>query len=86
MGLAGFGGLPILDKGADGGCTANKPCPVCHGDCDSDNDCTGDYKCFQRTEKKTVVPGCADSGYVKSTSDHDYCYNPADAALCALGA
>jgi hypothetical protein len=30
----------------------------CEGDCDSDNDCLGNLRCFQREGKQHIVPGC----------------------------
>ena len=41
----------IIDKAKcdankeDSCCTADKPCGVGEGDCDSDDDCSGDLKC-----------------------------------------
>jgi hypothetical protein len=74
----GTGGQKVVDKGANG-CSSSKQCNKCEGDCDKDSDCKSGLKCFQRTSSKEVVPGCASKGYVKSSSDHDYCYDPADA-------
>lgn len=48
-------------------------CGICEGDCDSDDQCAGDLKCFQR-EGGQDVPGC--SGGRESTSKTDYCYDP----------
>ena len=63
-----------MDKGASG-CTSSNRCSACEGDCDSDSDCRPGLKCFQRRQSSDVVPGCATTGYVKTTSDHDYCYS-----------
>ena len=41
----------------------------CEGDCDSDSDCAGDLKCFQRSGTEPV-PGCKGTGRTGS----DYCY------------
>jgi hypothetical protein len=42
---------------------------MCEGDCDSDNDCSGNLTCFQRFDGYTPVPGCNGLGvYVM-----DYC-------------
>ncbi|CAE8698862.1 unnamed protein product, partial [Polarella glacialis] len=41
---------------------------VCEGDCDSDDDCQGSLKCFQR-DKYEKIPGCKGSG----KSGWDYC-------------
>ena len=64
----------VVDKGVDG-CNSS-PCGECEGDCDHDSQCKGDLRCFQRTSSTQTVPGCENIGYVKSTGDHDYCYNP----------
>ena len=50
-------------------CSAKKPCDACQGECDIDNDCKGDLKCFQRTGSEKI-PGCFGSG----TAGSDYCY------------
>jgi hypothetical protein len=44
----------------DPDCTEDSPCGVCEGDCDSDNQCTGDLVCFQRQgqTRDSTVPGC----------------------------
>jgi V8-like Glu-specific endopeptidase len=44
---------------------------LCEGDCDSDANCSGNLKCFQRSGY-TTVPGCNGSG----RRDFDYCINP----------
>ena len=77
---------PIVDRGWDG-CSAANPCPKCAGDCDTDDDCTGDLKCFLR-DMGSIVPGCATVG-LKATREeeqdynllpglHDYCYDSDD--------
>ena len=48
-------------------------CDECKGDCDRDDDCNGDLKCFQR-DGHTKVPGCAQGG-TGDTSSTDYCYD-----------
>ena len=63
----------IVNKGGSG-CTGLKPCGKCQGDCDTDAECVGDLKCYQRTSSSDVVPGCSTGGYVKTQKDHDYCY------------
>ena len=45
----------------------------CWGDCDYDDDCVGDLKCWHRSEGEGIPPGC--SGEVHEPS-HDYCYDP----------
>ena len=53
--------LAITDKGPDG-CTSSNQCGRCEGNCDNDNDCTGDLTCYQRTRSTAVVPGCSSTG------------------------
>ena len=60
------------------------PMSACEGDCDNDADCTGSLKCFQREATSDVVPGCASAGYVKSSSDHDYCYDETHETTTAI--
>ena len=67
--------LPVVNKGASG-CTSSKQCAACQGDCDEDSHCASGLKCVQRTSSSQTVPGCAATGYVATTSDHDHCYNP----------
>lgn len=64
--------LTIKNKGWTG-CTSSSPCPACEGDCDSDSDCAGHLKCFQRNGNGQGVPGCSASGLA---NDYDYCYDP----------
>ena len=45
------------------------PLTECEGDCDNDNQCEGDLKCFQRSGFE-AVPGCSGQGL----SGKDYCY------------
>merc|ERR1711865_161499 len=79
--VAPTGTTAVNDMGASG-CTSSNKCGQCEGDCDSDADCRTGLMCFQRTSSSQTVPGCQGSGYVKSSSDHDYCYSepPADTA------
>jgi len=67
-------GFRLKDKGGTG-CTPNKPCAVCEGDCDKDADCKPGLKCFQRSSSKNQVPGCAKGG-TGDVPTHDYCYKP----------
>jgi hypothetical protein len=69
-GLADLGGT---------GCTPSAPCAVCQGDCDSDNDCTGDLRCFQRSHGE-AIPGCVDNG--GQPAIYDYCYSVACPTAC----
>ena len=55
----------------DNGSPSNAfPLQACQGDCDSDSDCAGSLKCFQRDDTEEV-PGCIGKGQKKS----DYCYD-----------
>ena len=67
--------MEIVDKGADG-CKSNKKCGLCTGDCDTDADCNDGLKCYQRLKGEDTVPGCKPSGFVTSSSPHDYCSSP----------
>ena len=62
----------LKNKGGSG-CTANKPCLECEGDCDADSHCAGDLKCFQRSSSYSVPTGCK-SGGLGDVGTHDYCY------------
>merc|ERR1712166_685113 len=79
--VAPTGTTAVNDMGASG-CTSSNKCGQCEGDIHSDADCRTGLMCFQRTSSSQTVPGCQGSGYVKSSSDHDYCYSepPADTA------
>lgn len=48
-------------------------CSLCEGDCDSDDQCKGPYKCLRRNPGQSV-PGC--SGGNNDDSDSGYCYDP----------
>jgi len=54
---------------------------ACQGDCDDDDDCSGNLRCFDRYDSDNTqddpVPGCA-SPYpgVEGISGMDYCYDP----------
>mmetsp|Transcript_9057 Transcript_9057/g.18200 ORF Transcript_9057/g.18200 Transcript_9057/m.18200 type:complete len:840 (+) Transcript_9057:96-2615(+) len=47
------------------------PLGLCQGDCDHDDECEEDLRCFQR-DGTEQVPGCGDSS---SRSGSDFCYN-----------
>lgn len=55
-------------------CTSNNPCSVCVGDCNFDNDCEGNLKCFHGTSRQdmTATPGCLHV----VVPGLDYCYDP----------
>jgi len=54
----------------------------CQGDCDRDDDCEDDLKCFQRRKgfwpfpdnRQEEVPGCIGLGL----AGKDYCYDPSN--------
>jgi hypothetical protein len=52
-------------------------CKKCQGDCDSDSECEGGLKCFQR-DGREEVPGCSGSTD-HDLSGRDFCYDPNDA-------
>ncbi|CAB9508153.1 receptor-like protein kinase [Seminavis robusta] len=56
------------------GCTEDKPCLQCQGDCDNDLQCYGPLRCYQRQAEnaRENVPGCLGWGI----SEADYCYLP----------
>ena len=59
-----------------GGCTFDKKCDVCTGDCDDDSECVGDLICFHRSAgDEGVVPGCSWGDNVDDikTSEVDFC-------------
>ena len=45
-------------------------CNLCEGDCDSDSDCNGSLRCYQRNTNESV-PGCTGNPY----GAWDYCYD-----------
>jgi len=49
---------------------ARYPLQACEGDCDSDDDCAGDLKCFKR-KSAPLVPGCSGTPRLNI----DYCYD-----------
>jgi hypothetical protein len=58
------------------GCTPENPCGVGEGDCDSDNDCFGELKCFQK-ESDASIPGIdTESLLAVGIPAHDWCYDP----------
>lgn len=61
-----------------GGCASGNtwhPCGLCHGDCDNDNECDGDLRCFRRFDMEKVM-GC-DAGGDGDVSNVDFCFDPA---------
>ena len=58
-----------------GQCSPNKKCNICEGDCDSDDDCKGEFVCFKRRKNSfRKVPGCR--GGRSDESGTDYCVDP----------
>ena len=66
------------------GCTSSSPCTSCEGDCDTDNDCAGALKCFQRDASSSLVPGCQ-AGGTGDVSSYDYCYSTDSGISSASG-
>ena len=64
--------IAIVNKGGSG-CTNSAKCNKCEGDCDTDNDCVGSLKCFQRGNSETV-PGCSVGG----PYNYSFCYSTTD--------
>jgi hypothetical protein len=78
---------PTLQNLGGNGCSGywGYPCSKCQGDCDSDSDCVGNLKCFQRSYGE-AIPGCTDPGgpsgshcsrgspCLSGPGDYDYCY------------
>lgn len=64
----------LVYKGGSG-CTPSSPCDKCEGDCDSDADCKGTFKCYQRSYSTNPVPGC-EVGGSGDRGSIDYCYEP----------
>ena len=56
----------------------NPPTPMehCTGDCDRDDDCSGEMICFQRSGA-SPVPGCESSDGIPAIAD--FCAYPSDA-------
>jgi len=64
--------IPLTNEGNP---TAHCDCLAeCAGDCDYDDDCIGDLRCYQRSSGERIPPGCVG---VSWTPDRDYCYDPA---------
>lgn len=74
--------IPLDDLGANG-CSAESPCSMCVGDCDSDAECADGLSCFQRKYTTMVVPGCS-SGGRGDNAETDYCYRAPDSGLLPL--
>eukprot|EP00397_Hematodinium_sp_SG-2012_P040521 GEMP01044416.1.p1 GENE.GEMP01044416.1~~GEMP01044416.1.p1 ORF type:complete len:440 (+),score=42.27 GEMP01044416.1:96-1415(+) len=62
----------VLNLGDDV-CSTDRPCNVCEGDCDNDDECAGPLKCFQRTGDMAVDFGCGVQGL---KPNENYCYEP----------
>ncbi|KAL3816378.1 hypothetical protein ACHAXA_000456 [Cyclostephanos tholiformis] len=77
---------PLVWMGASG-CSPSSPCPICHGDCDTDLDCAYGLICFYRiaqtstststntTTSGTPIPGCGIGG-PGDVDGADYCHDP----------
>ena len=77
---AGTGLLPVINTDGDG--CGYSGCLACEGDCDSNSDCAGDLQCYQRRSPDSTVPSCQTTGYYRTTSDWDYCYDPSQYKKC----
>jgi len=55
--MGGSDGNPQVKYLGQEYCDSN-PCGLCEGDCDNDDGCSGDLKCFQR-DGNEPVPGCS---------------------------
>lgn len=64
--------LPLTYIGNDGNPSSGFPLAECQGDCDHDDDCTGDLVCFQRSNSEPV-PGCDGN----DNGGRDFCIRPA---------
>mmetsp|Transcript_58505 Transcript_58505/g.174215 ORF Transcript_58505/g.174215 Transcript_58505/m.174215 type:complete len:949 (-) Transcript_58505:905-3751(-) len=70
---------PVTERRVDGAffvrsrrCDKKRPCGLCEGDCERDNDACGPgFVCLERNGNE-AVPGCAGEGENKV----DYCYRP----------
>ena len=66
----------------DGGFSCNNGgCPVCHGDCDSDDECAPGLICYERDALYNVPPGCRYETLPSDRSDpgeydSDFCIDP----------
>jgi hypothetical protein len=68
--------LPRLEWLGPRGCSVERPCPICSGDCDIDGDCQKSLSCFKREiGGDASVPGCAVGG-LGDIPGGDYCYDP----------
>ncbi|KAL7440884.1 hypothetical protein ACHAXM_007511 [Skeletonema potamos] len=68
--------LPPLEWRGSRGCSVEKPCPICVGDCNIDGDCQNSLSCFKRESGDDApVPGCAVGG-LGDIPGGDYCYDP----------
>mmetsp|Transcript_22742 Transcript_22742/g.52610 ORF Transcript_22742/g.52610 Transcript_22742/m.52610 type:complete len:273 (-) Transcript_22742:147-965(-) len=54
-----------------GQCSPSRPCGLCEGDCNSDNDCEAGLRCGFRSGTQSIL-GCQGTGI----SGYDYCYWP----------
>ena len=57
-------------------------CGECEGDCDSNDDCTGDLVCSQRSGIE-AVPGCTGEGGARDVYGKDICVKPPSMAPVA---
>ena len=63
-----------------GTCSTSLQCGECVGDCNSDSDCKGDLKCYQRNnDAPQSIPGCYGGLLSGNINTWDYCYNQSKA-------
>lgn len=60
------------------GCTDAQPCKKGYGDCDTDDQCEGSLKCYQRADGERV-PGLLVFPAGVGSPSSDYCYDQNDA-------
>ena len=68
--------VDVSNQGNNGRPTSAFPLGKCQGDCDTDNECAANLKCYQRNSGGAVPPGCSGT----PTGSNDYCYDPNDSA------
>lgn len=77
--LAPTASPPLMDRGVDpphhiDGLLISRLLLECEGDCDSDSDCEGALRCFQRDDSRKI-PGCRQGGSLGDHEGWDYCYD-----------
>ena len=65
--------LGFMDYKGGSGCTSDKPCTECQGDCDNDDECFGALKCLQRSSGDEISVNCGLD--IPAQDNRDYCYD-----------